>query len=98
MLIPKEELNRAWILRKVLSALSAVEAMELLQERLLKTKTNKEFLESMSGGGGGAPPRRPVEPLRQPRVRARAESPRGGRDPAALPQRGGGDEGRRHGG
>jgi transcription termination factor Rho len=52
LLVPKEELNRAWILRKVLSALSAVEAMELLQERLLKTKTNKEFLESMSGGGG----------------------------------------------
>jgi transcription termination factor Rho len=51
LLIPKEELNRAWILRKVLSALSPVEAMELLLERLAKTKTNKEFLESMSSGG-----------------------------------------------
>jgi transcription termination factor Rho len=51
LLIPKEELNRVWILRKVLSALSAVEAMELLLERLAKTKTNKEFLESMSSGG-----------------------------------------------
>jgi transcription termination factor Rho len=51
MLIPKEELNRAWILRKVLSALSSVEAMELLIERLSKSKGNKEFLESMSGGG-----------------------------------------------
>jgi len=50
LLIPKEELNRAWILRKVLSALSPVEAMELLLERLAKTKTNKEFLESMSSG------------------------------------------------
>jgi transcription termination factor Rho len=40
-----------WILRKVLSALSSVEAMELLMERLSKTKTNKEFLESMSSGG-----------------------------------------------
>jgi transcription termination factor Rho len=50
LLIPKEELNRAWILRKVLSALSPVEAMELLLERLSKTKTNKEFLESMSSG------------------------------------------------
>jgi transcription termination factor Rho len=50
LLIPKEELNRAWILRKVLSALSPVEAMELLQERLAKTKNNKEFLESMSSG------------------------------------------------
>jgi len=50
LLIPKEELNRAWILRKVLSALSPVEAMELLLERLSKTKANKEFLESMSSG------------------------------------------------
>ena len=32
--MPEEELNRAWILRKVLSALSPVEAMELLLERL----------------------------------------------------------------
>ena len=48
LLVPKDELNRTWILRKVLSALSAVEAMELLLERLSKTKTNKEFLESMS--------------------------------------------------
>jgi transcription termination factor Rho len=51
LLVPKEELNRAWILRKVLSALSSVEAMELLLERLSKTKSNREFLESMSAGG-----------------------------------------------
>jgi transcription termination factor Rho len=51
LLIPPAELNRAWILRKVLSALSPVEAMELLLERLSKTKNNKEFLESMSSGG-----------------------------------------------
>jgi transcription termination factor Rho len=50
LLLPKEELNRVWILRKVLSALSAVEAMELLLERLSKSKGNKEFLESMSSG------------------------------------------------
>jgi transcription termination factor Rho len=51
LLVPKDELNRVWILRKVLSALSPVEAMELLLERLGKTKANKEFLESMSSGG-----------------------------------------------
>ena len=51
LLVPPEGLNRAWILRKVLSALSPVEAMELLIERLSKTKTNKEFLEGMSAGG-----------------------------------------------
>ncbi len=51
LLVPKEELNRVWILRKVLSSLSAVEAMELLVERFAKTKNNKEFLDSMSSGG-----------------------------------------------
>jgi transcription termination factor Rho len=51
LLVPKEELNRAWILRKVLSALSPVEAMELLLERLSKSRSNKDFLESMSAGG-----------------------------------------------
>jgi transcription termination factor Rho len=51
LLVPKDELNRTWILRKVLSSMSAVEAMELLTERLSKTKSNKEFLESMSSAG-----------------------------------------------
>jgi len=51
LLVPPAELNRAWILRKVLSALSPVEAMELLLERLSKSKNNREFLESMSAGG-----------------------------------------------
>jgi transcription termination factor Rho len=51
LLIKPEELNRAWILRKVLSSLSSVEAMELLLDRLSKSKNNKEFLESMSSGG-----------------------------------------------
>ena len=48
LLLPGEELNRVWILRKVLSPLSSVEAMELLVERMSKTKNNKEFLASMS--------------------------------------------------
>ncbi|MBI2957150.1 MAG: transcription termination factor Rho, partial [Acidobacteria bacterium] len=51
LLMPKEELNRVWILRKVLSPLSPVEAMELLVDKLSKTKSNKDFLESMSAGG-----------------------------------------------
>ncbi len=50
LLLPKEELNRIWVLRKVLNTLSAVEAMELMLERLAKTKGNKEFLDSMSVG------------------------------------------------
>jgi len=48
LLIPKEDLNRIWILRKVLSQLSVVEAMEFLLDKLHGTKNNKEFLESMN--------------------------------------------------
>jgi transcription termination factor Rho len=48
ILLPPEELSRIWVLRKVLSPLSTVEAMELLLSRLTKTKSNSEFLGSMS--------------------------------------------------
>jgi len=48
LLLPQEELSRVWVLRKVLSPLSTVEAMELLLSRLTKTKSNSEFLASMS--------------------------------------------------
>jgi transcription termination factor Rho len=51
LLLDQWELKRVWVLRKVLNPLSTVESMELLQERLEKTKSNKEFLESMSQGG-----------------------------------------------
>ncbi len=51
LLLPKEELNRVWVLRKVLNPLSSVESMELLLEKLSKTKSNAEFLKSMSNGG-----------------------------------------------
>ncbi|MBC7361254.1 MAG: transcription termination factor Rho [Candidatus Aminicenantes bacterium] len=50
LLIPEKDLNRIWILRKILSQLNEVEAMELLLEKLSKTKTNAEFLEAMSKG------------------------------------------------
>jgi transcription termination factor Rho len=50
LLVAKDELTRIWILRKVLNPLSTVEAMELLLEKMGKTKTNAEFLASMSGG------------------------------------------------
>jgi transcription termination factor Rho len=48
LLIPKEDLNRIWILRKVLSQLNSVEAMEFLLDKVHGTKNNKEFLESMN--------------------------------------------------
>jgi len=50
LLVPKDELNRIWILRKVLNPLSTVEAMELLLDKMSKSKSNGDFLASMSGG------------------------------------------------
>ncbi len=49
LLLPKEELNRVFILRRVLNPLSPVETMELLLDKLSKTRSNAEFLASMSG-------------------------------------------------
>jgi len=51
LLVPKDELTRIWILRKVLNPLSTVEAMELLLDKMGKSKSNSDFLASMSGGG-----------------------------------------------
>ena len=51
LLMSKDELNRVWVLRKVLNPLSVTESMELLLEKLGKAKTNADFLNSMSGGG-----------------------------------------------
>jgi transcription termination factor Rho len=48
LLLEKPELNRIWVLRKVFSPLSTVESMELLIEKLEKTRSNTEFLNSMS--------------------------------------------------
>jgi len=48
LLIPKEDLQRIWVLRKVLNPLSPVEAMELLVDKLSKARTNSEFLANMS--------------------------------------------------
>jgi len=50
LLLPKEELNRVWVLRKVLTPLSPTEAMELLLSKMGKTKTNGEFLAAMAAG------------------------------------------------
>jgi transcription termination factor Rho len=47
LLIPREDLNRIWVLRKVLNPLSPVEAMELLLDKMAKTRNNAEFLSAM---------------------------------------------------
>ena len=48
LLMSEEELKRIWILRRVLSDMNPVEAMELLTSRLRRSKTNDEFLHSMN--------------------------------------------------
>jgi len=48
LLLSQEELNRMWILRKVLQTMGVVEAMELLLEKLRETKSNEEFLRAMN--------------------------------------------------
>ena len=48
LLMSEKELQRVWILRKVLNELNSVEAMELLLGKLRRTKSNEEFLESMN--------------------------------------------------
>ena len=48
LLIDKKSLQRIWLLRKVLATMNPIECMELLLEKLPKTKTNKEFLEIMN--------------------------------------------------
>jgi transcription termination factor Rho len=47
LLIQKDDLNRIWVLRKVLTPLSPVEAMELLLDKMGKTKSNADFLGAM---------------------------------------------------
>ncbi len=53
LLLSEDELNKMWILRKVLAPLGSVEAMELLRDKLLSTKTNKEFLKSIELSSAG---------------------------------------------
>ena len=50
LLLPKDDLSRVWVLRKVLNPLSPIEAMELLLGKMGKTKSNAEFLSGMSNG------------------------------------------------
>ena len=49
LLLPKDVLNRMWILRKLLQPLNPVDAMEFLLDKIDKSKTNAEFIESMNG-------------------------------------------------
>ncbi|HLE87038.1 MAG TPA: transcription termination factor Rho [Candidatus Brocadiaceae bacterium] len=48
LIVNPEEIKRMWLLRKVLNEMNPVEAMELLKNRLAKSKTNAEFLMTMN--------------------------------------------------
>ncbi|MGC8718568.1 MAG: transcription termination factor Rho [Thermodesulforhabdaceae bacterium] len=48
LLLPPQDLNRIWILRKLLSPLNPIDAMEFLLDKMAGTKSNAEFLASMS--------------------------------------------------
>ena len=48
MLIPKNNLNRVWILRRLLQEMNPVDAMEFIIGKIKKTETNQEFLDSMN--------------------------------------------------
>ncbi len=50
LLLPKEDLSRIYVLRRVLNPLSPVEAMELLLDKMAKTKSNADFLSAMQKG------------------------------------------------
>jgi transcription termination factor Rho len=49
LLMTEEELNKVWILRKILNPNNPVDAMEFLLDKMRRTKSNKAFLESMKG-------------------------------------------------
>ena len=48
LLLPPEDLNRIWILRKLLSSMNPADAMEFLLDRMRQTKNNQEFFASMN--------------------------------------------------
>lgn len=54
LLLPKDTLNKVWVLQKLLSTMNIVESMEFLIDKMKKHKTNQEFLESINKKNGSA--------------------------------------------
>lgn len=50
LLVDKGDLNRLWILRKVLAPMNVVDSMEFLMDKMKDSKTNSQFLSAMGGG------------------------------------------------
>ncbi|MBQ46677.1 MAG: transcription termination factor Rho, partial [Zetaproteobacteria bacterium] len=49
LLLPKDVLNRMWILRKLLHPLNTIDAMDFILSKMERTESNEEFLDSMNG-------------------------------------------------
>jgi transcription termination factor Rho len=50
LLLPEEVLNKMWVLRKVINPMDDAEIIELLLDRMRKSKDNQAFLRSMNTG------------------------------------------------
>ena len=48
LLLPKEDLNRVWVLRRILMPMGVTDAMEFLIDKLKHSKTNNDFFQSMN--------------------------------------------------
>ncbi len=48
LLLPEDDLNKVWVLQKFLATMNTIEGMEFLIDKMKKTKTNREFLESIN--------------------------------------------------
>ena len=48
LLLSEFELNRSWVLRRILNQMGVIEGMEFLQERMQGTESNEEFLKAMN--------------------------------------------------
>jgi transcription termination factor Rho len=48
LLLDRNDINRIWLLRKVLQPMNTVESMEFLLEKMQATKSNRDFLDSMN--------------------------------------------------
>ncbi|RME32602.1 MAG: transcription termination factor Rho, partial [Deltaproteobacteria bacterium] len=48
LLVPRDELQKMWVLRKILSPMGTIDAMEFLLDKLRQTKNNAEFFEKMN--------------------------------------------------
>ena len=52
LLLPEDDLNKVWVLQKMLATMNTIEGMEFLIDKLKKTKNNREFLEAINKKAG----------------------------------------------